>query len=68
MSKQLPHAIAENVMMIGSIRLRVYVLNDGRRVINADDAEAFFAALGDGVKLDPDEAEAFARMVRGLSS
>ena len=40
-----PYATHEGVLHIGAISLRVYVLNDGRRIINAEDLTKFFQEL-----------------------
>lgn len=40
----LPVAVSESTIEIGSIILRVYQLDDGRRVIAKDDVEALFAS------------------------
>ena len=38
----LPFPTHEGEMRIGSFKLRVYQLNTGQRIINADDLNAFF--------------------------
>lgn len=43
MSDELPKAISESVIKIGNCELRVYVLDDGRRIINAEDIENLFS-------------------------
>jgi len=40
----LPHATHEGMIEIGSIRLRVYQLSTGERVIHEDDLAKFFGA------------------------
>lgn len=42
MTEKLPEAISESVLNIGGCQLRVYVLDNGQRIINADDLENFF--------------------------
>ncbi len=42
MSEKLPEVASESVLEIGRHKLRVYVLDDGRRIINAEDLEDFF--------------------------
>ena len=43
----LPFATHRGVLHIGEVTLRVYQLNDGMRVIDADDAARFFGLLGE---------------------
>ena len=51
----LPKAISESVVTIGHLSIRVYVLENGQRVVNAEDAERFFEALEAGdIKRDHD--------------
>jgi hypothetical protein len=35
-SKNIPYATHEGILKIGDIEIKVYVLNDGRRVIDAE--------------------------------
>lgn len=42
---QIPKTISETTMEILGVELRVYVLDDGRRIINADDIHKLFAKL-----------------------
>lgn len=41
-SSGLPYATHAGAIVIGSKRIRVYQLNTGERIINAEDLEAFF--------------------------
>lgn len=41
----IPKAISEAVMVIGGHELRVYQLEDGTRIINADDVHKFFGTV-----------------------
>jgi hypothetical protein len=41
----IPEAIAESTLVIGDQELRVYVLDDGRRVIAAEDIARFFGII-----------------------
>lgn len=43
----LPYPVRRGVLEIGGHKLRCYVLNDGRRIFNAQDIEDLF-----GVQLD----------------
>lgn len=40
------YAIEEGTMSIEGHTIRTYVLNDGRRMVNADDAERLLMAMG----------------------
>lgn len=57
----VPYALADDALEISGVRLRCYVLNDGRRVINAEDVDALFAAWGAGSPLTEEEAASLAR-------
>jgi hypothetical protein len=46
----VPYATHEGQLAFGDARLRVYLLNDGERIINADDLAAFLA--DDGPRID----------------
>jgi hypothetical protein len=52
-------------MTMCGVTLHLHVLNDGRRIIDAGDFEAFFRALEQGAVVDQAEADAFARWERG---
>ena len=53
----IPFAIREDVLDICCIKLRVAVLNDGRRVINSDDLIEFFRNSDMGIIADYLEAD-----------
>lgn len=59
----LPHATSESEITIAGLRLRVYQLSDGRRIINADDFVAFMAAFERGLILSEDDANELAAHV-----
>lgn len=61
----LPAATSESEITIGGYRLRVYQLDDGRRIINADDFTAIIGAFERGLILSQDEADKLAAHVRG---
>jgi hypothetical protein len=60
----LPRAIAEEAITIAGVSVRVAVLEDGRRVLNADDADALFRLWANGHGLAPDDILALAGLVR----
>lgn len=63
----LPKAIAESEITIMGVRLRCYVLDNGKRVFNVDDVHAFFAALNDSDRLITQaEADEFAKIFHGV--
>lgn len=61
----LPKATHTAEMSVMGIRLRVHVLDDGRRVIDAEDAHRFFAAMEDPNAPGAGEGE-IARLVAAL--
>lgn len=61
---ELPHAVWEGTFTLGGFTIRCSVLDDGRRVINAEDLDAFF--MGDYAEALTDaEAQEFAKWSRG---
>lgn len=40
--EKIPEAISEHVLEIMGKKLRVYLLDDGRTIVNADDVADFF--------------------------
>lgn len=68
MTEALPQAISESVLDIAGVKLRVYMLDDGRRIINADDVAQLFQAFEDGNPLSEDDTMTLARELRGMSS
>ncbi|KKM17043.1 hypothetical protein LCGC14_1679680 [marine sediment metagenome] len=46
--EELPTAIREAEIKIGSISIKVYHLDNGQRVLDVDDVHKFFEYLGDG--------------------
>lgn len=60
-----PVAIWSGEMQMSGVTLHVHVLDDGRRIIEAQDLAAVFEAWGSGAEVDEAEAEAFARWQRG---
>lgn len=65
MTDDLPTAMIEGELTICGVTLRTYVLDDGRRILNADDVHRLFASWADGTEMTEAEAMAFARVVRG---
>jgi hypothetical protein len=43
--EKIPRAISSSILKIGDLELKVYVLEDGSRVIDAEDLEIFFKYL-----------------------
>ena len=62
MSGELPKAISESTMQVGSVTLRVYHLDDGRRIINGDDVVELFS--GDLSAITPEQAAALVALHR----
>ena len=64
---ELPTAVWSGVFTLWGIELRCYVLDDGQRIINADDFQKFVDAVADGTPMADDaDLMAFARWQRGL--
>ena len=66
MNEKIPKAIWEGKVSICGITLRCYVLDDHRRIFNADDVAKFFQVIGDG-GLMPTEQEAM-KLVKWIKS
>lgn len=64
----IPHAIAEAAFTILGVRVRCYVLDDGSRILNAEDVGELFATMAsDGrPSLDDDELQRFVAWQSGL--
>lgn len=60
----LPQAIREGELKIGHVRLRVYHLDDGRQIIDAEDFAALFDAFESGLKPTGAEVEAITAFLR----
>lgn len=60
-----PVAVWSGEMQISGVTLHVHVLDDGRRIIEAQDLTALFEAWGSGAEVDEAEAEAFFRWQQG---
>lgn len=56
-------AVSESSVQIGQLTMRVYHLDDGRRIIHGDDVAAFFKAMGDG-ELSPDDLTQVAALLK----
>lgn len=50
MSDDLPKVIREETINILGQKLRVYILDDGKRVVNAEDVEKFFKEWSGDIK------------------
>jgi hypothetical protein len=60
-----PVAVWSGELTMCGVTLHIHVLDDGRRIIDAADFEAFFRAMESGAEMSQAEAEAFARWERG---
>lgn len=62
----IPSAVMHGEFTIFGVRLRCYVLDDGTRIIDADDLRALFEAMArpDCPELDQAELQAFATWSR----
>ena len=60
----IPNATWSGVFRVFGVDMRCHVLDDGRRIIEAEDVEKFFAALEDDVSPTSDEKEEFSAFMR----
>jgi UDP-N-acetyl-D-mannosaminuronate dehydrogenase len=61
----LPKSVASNIIHIAGLPLRCYVLDNGMRVIDADDAERFFKMLETGeAEITAEQADELARFIK----
>lgn len=67
MGEELPQATHEGEVTICGIKLRVYKLDDGRTIVNADDTAALFEAFACGATLDFEESRKLADALHGLT-
>jgi hypothetical protein len=61
---QIPKAVWSGVISVFGVDLRCSVLDDGRRVIDAEDSAKLFAAMEDDAPLTETEAAALAAFMR----
>ncbi len=69
-TERILKVIAEGALDIGSLKMKVYVLDNGERVISEEDAVKFFEWAASGTDEDRREVERgmeeLARFIRGL--
>lgn len=53
----LPQSVSEGEITISGVKLRVNVLDDGRRVVRAEDVQALFDAWAAGADLTKEEGD-----------
>lgn len=74
--ESIPRAIWEGTFKLFGVELRCYVLDDGARIINAEDVAKLFEQMesatyagdmreGETIPLDSEELQRFARWQRG---
>ena len=69
MTKPIPTAVHCSSFVVAGRSIRVYVLNDGRRVVHADDMNALVAYLNAGhATLTSDEAADLRDRLQGGSA
>jgi hypothetical protein len=64
-AERLPTAVHSSTLKLSGVELRCHVLDDGRRIIDADDLARLFEAWGNDVPLHLDEVEQIAAFIRG---
>jgi len=65
--EELPKAEREDAFTIFGVRVRCYILDDGRRVLNVEDVHELFAKMEQGGPHDPDELMRFAAWQASLN-
>lgn len=60
-----PVSVWQGEMTLLGVVLHLHVLDDGTRIIEADDMAALAEAMGRGGPVDEDEIAAFARWLQG---
>lgn len=60
--RDIPEAVWSGEFKMGDVTVRCYVLDNGQRIINADDLEALFSG---GPVIDHDEIIDLARWCKG---
>lgn len=60
-----PFAVESDTLSIAGVPLRVFTLDDGRRIVDADDVAALFEALASGAEITEREAATLAFWVDG---
>jgi len=63
-NQELPNAIWEGELKISGCTIRCCVLDDGRRIFNAEDVQSFFNSPQEPTV---EEAEAMAKFVKGTT-
>lgn len=66
MADHLPKAVWEGEFKIFGVTLRCYVLDNGKRIINAEDVATLFDTMGSGTPLtDVNVLDDFAKWIKG---
>ena len=65
LSENLPRAIHESMLVVAGHSIRCYVLDNGMRMFDADDIEAFFKPAMDADALENSSAMQELRTVMG---
>jgi len=56
-----PKAIREGELTLGTLKMKVYVLDNGQRIIESESFNRFMEYLEKGEMIQPEDAEKFAR-------
>ena len=62
---ETPASVWQGEMTLLGVTLRLRVLDDGKRIVEAEDMAALLEAMEHGAHADGDEMAAFARWLRG---
>ena len=68
MKKEIPNAVSEGELKIAGLTLKVAVLEDGSRMIEAESFARFMSALEDGSipTISEEDSKELARFIRGI--
>ena len=61
-----PVAKLEGEFDLFGVKVKCYVLEDGRRLINAEDIKRLFETMGDSQEIDEQEIMKFAKWCKGV--
>ena len=65
-TKPDPVSVWQGELNLLGVTLHVHVLDNGQRIIEAEDMRAFMEAMASGGEVDQNEVTAFARWLRGI--
>lgn len=64
---EIPRSIGQGEFTIFGVTLHCHVLDNGQRIIEAQDIERLFQAMAGPIEKSEDDLERFARWMRGMN-